>query len=237
MWNHARSIQMHESDCRDPSANACAHRLDGVLPAHVSCWSELGQPGWVAALTALSVGLIVADSTTRLAESRSHGPGGLMPWALLVVGSAGSLAANVAVAEPTATGRVSAAWPTFALISSCERQMRQARRAAGAAVSMQKSHRSAATGATPRAGGRVSTSGAATIRGKAVGTDVRLAAWRWAPANRADDGSRLSGREKSGASMAAMSTGGGRSSDPGWPGFRRVRHDHVPSSRCANSAA
>jgi hypothetical protein len=31
--------------------------------------------------------------------------GGALPWALLVAGSVASLAANVAVAEPTLTGR------------------------------------------------------------------------------------------------------------------------------------
>jgi hypothetical protein len=41
-----------------------------------------GQPGWVAALTPLSVdGMIVAASTTLLAESRSGGRGGFLPWA------------------------------------------------------------------------------------------------------------------------------------------------------------
>jgi hypothetical protein len=60
-----------------------------------------GQPGWVAALTPLSVdGMIVAASTTLLAESRSGRPGGFLPWALLAIGSVASLAANVAVAEP-----------------------------------------------------------------------------------------------------------------------------------------
>ncbi len=58
-----------------------------------------GQPGWVAALTPLSVdGMIVAASITLLAESRSGSRGGLLPWALLVIGSVASLAANVAVA-------------------------------------------------------------------------------------------------------------------------------------------
>jgi hypothetical protein len=38
------------------------------------------------------------------------------------------LAANVAVAEPTATGRVIAAWPSFALIAAYELLMRQVRR-------------------------------------------------------------------------------------------------------------
>ena len=39
----------------------------------------------------------------------------MLPWMLLVVGSAASLAANLAVAQPTA-GRVIAAWPSFALM-------------------------------------------------------------------------------------------------------------------------
>ena len=88
-----------------------------------------GQPGWVAALTPFSVdGMIVAASTTLLADSRSGGHGGFLPWALLVVGSVASLAANVAVAEPTATGRVIAAWPSFALIAAYGLLMRQVRR-------------------------------------------------------------------------------------------------------------
>jgi hypothetical protein len=87
-----------------------------------------GQPGWVAALTPLSVdGMIVAASTALLADSRSGGRGGILPWALLVAGSVASLAANVAVAEPTITGRVIAAWPSFALIGSYELLMREVR--------------------------------------------------------------------------------------------------------------
>jgi hypothetical protein len=87
-----------------------------------------GQPGWVAALTPLSVdGMIVAASMTLLADSRSGGRGGLLPWALLAVGSVASLTANVAVAEPTATGRIIAASPSFALIGSYELLMRNVR--------------------------------------------------------------------------------------------------------------
>jgi hypothetical protein len=37
--------------------------------------------------------MIVAASTTLLAESRSGGRGEVLPWALLAVGSASSLAA------------------------------------------------------------------------------------------------------------------------------------------------
>jgi len=97
---------------------------------HMHTLVELhGQPGWVAALTPLSVdGMIVAASTTLLADSRAGERGGVLPWALLVVGSAASLAANVAVAQPTAAGRVIAAWPSFALIGAYELLMRQVRR-------------------------------------------------------------------------------------------------------------
>jgi hypothetical protein len=92
-----------------------------------------GQPGWVAALTPLSVGgMIVAASTTLLSDSRAGEHGGMLPWVLLTAGSAASLAANVAVAQATVIGRVIAAWPSFALIGASEMLMRQVRR--GAAV-------------------------------------------------------------------------------------------------------
>ena len=59
---------------------------------HMHLLVELhGQPGWVTALTPLTVdGMIVAASTTLLADSRSGNRGGLLPWALLVAGSAAS---------------------------------------------------------------------------------------------------------------------------------------------------
>src|SRR5215472_3922826 len=105
-----------------------------------------GQPGWVAALTPLSVdGMIVAASTTLLADSRSGERGGFLPWALLAIGSVASLAANVAVAEPTTIGRVIAAWPSFALIGSYELLMRQVRRTAAGEV-----QRAAGSSAPPR---------------------------------------------------------------------------------------
>jgi hypothetical protein len=66
---------------------------------HMHLLVELhGQPGWVATLTPLmSVdGMIVAASTTLLADSRGGGRGGFLPWALQVAVSAASLAANVA---------------------------------------------------------------------------------------------------------------------------------------------
>src|SRR5262249_60880938 len=100
---------------------------------HMRLLVELhGQPGGVASLTPLSVdGMIVAASTTLLADSRAGERGGLLPWALLVVGSAASLAANVAVAQPTAAGRGIAAWPAFGLIGAYRLLMRQGRRRPG----------------------------------------------------------------------------------------------------------
>jgi hypothetical protein len=147
-----------------------------------------GQPGWVAALTPFSVdGMIVAASTTLLADSRSGGRGGILPWALLVVGSVASLAANVAVAEPTATGRVIAAWPSFALITAYELLMRQVRRSAtdGARLRERWSDPQPSGGSAAEPEG---TSGLA-----AAGRELQRQAWQWAQANRANDGSLPSG--------------------------------------------
>jgi hypothetical protein len=68
-----------------------------------------------------------------LLESRLGPRGGALPWTLLIVGALASLAANIAVAEPTVTGRVIAAWPSFALTASYELLMRQVRHAAARA--------------------------------------------------------------------------------------------------------
>jgi len=172
---------------------------------HMHLLVELhGQPGWVAALTPLSVdGMIVAASTTLLADSRAGERGGVLPWSLLAVGSVASLAANVAVAEPTATGRVIAAWPSFALIAAYELLMRQVRRSTSASDKAQQtksrpeiSHQGRDENAQrPRQrsgpGPRNEPPGG---RGGASG-DLRRQAWQWALANRAGDGSLPSGRE------------------------------------------
>lgn len=152
-----------------------------------------GQPGWVAALSPLSVdGMIVAASTTLLADSRSGRRGGVLPWALLAIGSVASLAANVAVAEPTATGRVIAGWPSFALIGSYELLMRQVRCTAAGAPQ--------ATATVGRLGQAAAAAPAAAMRGgqhairSKAGRDLQVRAWQWAVANRAADGSLPSGK-------------------------------------------
>ncbi|WP_239643884.1 DUF2637 domain-containing protein [Nocardiopsis kunsanensis] len=87
-----------------------------------------GEPEWRAALFPLSVdGMIVASSMTLLSDARNGRKGGVLPWALLIIGSGASLAANVAVADPTMWSRIIHAWPSFALIGAYELLMREFR--------------------------------------------------------------------------------------------------------------
>jgi Protein of unknown function (DUF2637) len=147
-----------------------------------------GQPGWVGALTPFSAdGMIVAASTTLLADSRSGGRGGFLPWALLVIGSIASLAANVAVAEPTATGRVIAAWPSFALIAAYEMLMRQVRHNATRMGALRQPSN------LQRDRGPASGQMASAEEGD-TGRDLQRRAWQWAEANRCGDGSLPSGK-------------------------------------------
>jgi hypothetical protein len=143
--------------------------------------------------------MIVAASTTLLADSRSGRNGGVLPWALLVVGSVVSLAANVAVAEPTLIGRVIAAWPSFALTASYELLTRQVRRSAAGEDAQDhrprepQSVRPVAAGRGPAPGLRVvgrSRHGRGSRRASA---ELQWQAWQWALANRAEDGTLPSG--------------------------------------------
>ena len=159
-----------------------------------------GQPGWVAALTPLSVdGMIVAASTTLLADSRSGRKGGALPWALLVAGSVASLLANVAVAEPTLIGRVIAAWPSFALTASYELLIRHVR--ASAAGESAKHKQSQPRRPSPPVGDEPApTSGLRLVPpselgkgGRPVGAELQRQAWQWALVHRAADGSLPNG--------------------------------------------
>ena len=53
-----------------------------------------------------------------LSDARQGRRGGILPWSLLIIGSLASLAANIAVADPSAWSRIIHAWPSFALIGS-----------------------------------------------------------------------------------------------------------------------
>jgi hypothetical protein len=67
--------------------------------------------------------MIVATSTKLLDDSRGS-RGAILSWVLLVVGSVAGLAVNAAVGEPTPTGWVMTAWPSFALVTANELLMR-----------------------------------------------------------------------------------------------------------------
>jgi hypothetical protein len=158
-----------------------------------------GQPGWVAALTPFSVdGMIVAASTALLADSRTGRRGGVLPWALLVAGSVASLAANVAVAEPTLIGRVIAAWPSFALTASYELLTRQVRRSlsipAGSPGRQPRRTRPAAAAIpAPTAELRLVRLPELGTGNRTPAADLQRRAWQWALAHRAKDGSLPSG--------------------------------------------
>ena len=118
-----------------------------------------------------------------------------------MIGSVASLAANVAVAEPTATGRVIAAWPSFALIGSYELLMRQIRGAAGRARADEPAARNrglAGDATSARAQSSVSPQRRAapgvTASRAGASRELQLQAWQWAQANRASDGSLPSGK-------------------------------------------
>ncbi|MFI0420518.1 DUF2637 domain-containing protein [Spongiactinospora sp. 9N601] len=90
-----------------------------------------GESFWSAALVPLAVdGMIVAASLALLEDSRAGRRGGLLPWLFLIISSGASLAANVAIAEPTFTARIIAAWPSLALIGAYEMLMRMIRHTA-----------------------------------------------------------------------------------------------------------
>jgi len=80
-----------------------------------------GQGEDAAALFPISVdGLIVAASLVLLVQRRCGQPGGVLPWAGLLLGVAATIAGNVASAEPSTLARLVAAWPPVAFALSYE---------------------------------------------------------------------------------------------------------------------
>jgi hypothetical protein len=142
-----------------------------------------------------------------LLDSRLGRRGGVLPWTLLIIGAAASLAANIAVAEPTMLGRVIAAWPSFALTASYELLMRQVRRAAQrAAVAADEAEAPVSAGCAAPAATAVHLRALSQEEpGPAVGPvgdgarrtqrAVQRRAWQWALANRRPDGSLPAGTE------------------------------------------
>jgi hypothetical protein len=99
---------------------------------HMRSLAELAGEGWRSWLLPVSVdGLAVAASMTMLVRRRSGVRAGVLPWVALLLGLGASLAANVAAAEPTAVGRLAAAWPPVALLLAYELLMQQTNNSAG----------------------------------------------------------------------------------------------------------
>jgi hypothetical protein len=117
--------------------------------------------------------------------------------------SVASLAANVA--EPTAIGRVIAAWPSFALIGSYEMLMRQVRRSAAASGKKQDRKpgpQISRTDGRDETGQRLRQHPSGTRRRSerpggpgSASRDLQRRAWQWALANPAGNGSLPTGRE------------------------------------------
>src|SRR3569833_339657 len=69
-----------------------------------------GEARWSATLIPFSVdGMVVAASMSVLPASKMGRRGEWLSWALLIVGSLASFAANAAIASPTTVGRLIAA--------------------------------------------------------------------------------------------------------------------------------
>ena len=76
-----------------------------------------GDAGWHAHAFPLSVdGVEIVASLVLLADRRSGRKSGWLPWAALTIGTAASLAANIATADAGVVSRIIAGWPALALL-------------------------------------------------------------------------------------------------------------------------
>jgi hypothetical protein len=76
-----------------------------------------GDTGWHAHAFPLSVdGVEIVASLVLLADRRAGRKSGWLPWTALIIGTAASLAANIATADHGIVSRVIAGWPAVALL-------------------------------------------------------------------------------------------------------------------------
>jgi hypothetical protein len=93
---------------------------------HMRALAVLAGEGWRSWLLPVSVdGLAVAASMTMLVRRRTGLPAGGLASVALLLGLGASLAANVAAADPTVSGRLVAAWPPVALLLAYELLLQQ----------------------------------------------------------------------------------------------------------------
>ncbi|WP_233527386.1 DUF2637 domain-containing protein [Micromonospora craniellae] len=77
------------------------------------------QLGWKALAFPISVdGLEIVASLYLVAQRRAGRPTGWIPWVALIVGTAASLAANVAVGGADPIGKALAGWPAVSMLVS-----------------------------------------------------------------------------------------------------------------------
>lgn len=80
---------------------------------------EHDQLGWKSLAFPISVdGLEIVASLYLVAQRRAGRPTGWIPWVALVVGTAASLAANVAVGGADPIGKALAGWPAVSMLVS-----------------------------------------------------------------------------------------------------------------------
>jgi len=90
------------------------HLLQSHVPARAAAH---GGTGWHAHAFPLSVdGVEIVASLVLLADRRTGRKSGWLPWAALTIGTAASLAANIATADQGIVSRVIAGWPVVALL-------------------------------------------------------------------------------------------------------------------------
>jgi hypothetical protein len=76
-----------------------------------------GDTGWHAHAFPLSVdGVEIVASLVLLADRRAGRISGWLPWTALTIGTAASLAANIATADHGTISRIIAGWPAVALL-------------------------------------------------------------------------------------------------------------------------
>jgi hypothetical protein len=126
----------------------------------------------------------------------------------------------VAVAEPTVTGRLIAAWPSFALIGSYELLMRHVRGAAAASPRQCPKRSGHWRPLEPARAQDAAARPKLTRTGKRLaGSDLQRQAWDWAVANRAPHGSLPSGRPSPAGSVGTSGGADWSSSSASWSGI------------------
>lgn len=144
-----------------------------------------GETRWAAVLIPFSVdGMVVASSMSILMASRLGRRGEWLPWALLIVGSLASLAANVLVAEPSVVGRVIAAWPSFAFVGAYHMLQGQLPLLQDGTVDQRTDHGDVEFGALELP----DVIDDSLLAVAEPGGHLQRRAWEWAQANRLENG-------------------------------------------------